>query len=264
MSRPSIVDSHCHLDFPEYAEDIREVLSRAKEAGVVCMQTIGTRLSSFPKVLAVAEQFPEVYCSVGVHPHNVEEEGIPSVETIVNFTKHPKVIGIGETGLDFYYEHSPRLPQTESFKHHLLAASQTKIPVIVHSRGADQETVDSLTDVMSTHPFAGLIHCFSTTRMLAFAAIEMGLKISLSGIITFKKSEDLRAIVKELPLSSLLLETDAPFLAPVPHRGGRNEPSYTALTGACLAEIHGVSYEEVARVTTESFYQLFTKVPKAH
>lgn len=262
MTHPAaIVDSHCHLDFPDYAEDIQDVLQRAKEAGVVCMQTISTRLSTFPRVLKVAETYPEVYCSVGVHPHHVKEEGVSEPEVIVEYTKHPKVIGIGETGLDYYYEHSPRELQEASFRSHLMAASLAKVPVIVHSRGADQETVELLQELMTSHPFTGLIHCFSTTRTLAFAAIELGMKISLSGILTFKKSEELREIVKELPLDALLLETDAPFLSPMPHRGKRNEPAYTSYTGACVAEIHGVTYEEVARVTTDNFYQLFTKVP---
>lgn len=254
-----LVDSHCHLDFPEYEGKVKDVVGRAMANDVGVMQTICTHLSKFPQVLNVARQFDNVYCSVGVHPHNVKDEPMATVEQIVELTQDPKVIGIGETGLDYFYDHSPREEQKESFVNHIAAAQQTQIPLIVHSRDADQNTLDILGKHMNEKKFPGLIHCFSTGRELAEGAIALGMYVSISGIVTFKKATDLQNIVKELPLEHLLVETDAPFLAPVPHRGKTNEPAFTRHTAEFLAELKGIPYEQVAEITTRNFFDLFAK-----
>lgn len=257
-----LVDSHCHLDFPEFQEDMDAVLSRAAENGVGVMQTICTRVTEFPKVLAVAERFPHIYCSVGIHPHNVEEQPKVTVEQLVDYTCHPKVIGIGETGLDFFYDHSPRELQEASFRTHIAAARETKLPLIIHTRNADEKTIEILKDEMQKGVFPALIHCFSTGRALAEQCIDMGIYISISGIVTFKKAQKLQETVKDLPLESLLVETDAPYLAPIPHRGKRNEPAFTRHTAEFIATLKNMAYEEVERVTTENFFRLFTKAAR--
>lgn len=262
--QPFLVDSHCHLDFPEFASELPAVVARAKENGVGVMQTICTHITKFPQVLAVAEAFPNVYASVGIHPHNVEDEPKVTAEDIIKLTHSPKVIGIGETGLDYYYEHSPRQLQQTSFRAHIEASRDTGLPLIVHTRDADEDTIQILHEEHSKKgPFPGLIHCFSSSRQVAEKSIEIGFYISLSGILTFKKAEELRSIVKDLPLSQLIVETDSPYLAPLPHRGKRNEPAFTRHTAECLAALKGISYDEVARATTENFFRLFTKAKPA-
>lgn len=256
-----LVDSHCHLDFPEFADDLDGVVARAVNNGVGVMQTIGTKISKFPGVLKVAEKYPNVYCSVGIHPHEVEQEKTTTDE-LVKLASNPKVIGIGETGLDYYYEHSPREIQKESFKAHIAASRITGCPTIVHSRNADEDTIEILHSETENGKFPFLIHCFSSTKYLAEKSIELGGYVSLSGIITFKKSDELRKIVKDLPLERLLVETDAPYLAPMPHRGKTCEPAYTRFTAECLAEIKGVSYDEVAKVTTDNFFRIFNKAKR--
>ena len=259
MTKPYLVDSHCHLDFPDFADDIDDIIKRAEENGIGIMQTICTRVSKFPQVLAIAEKYDNIYASVGIHPHEVEKEST-TVDELVKLASHPKVIGIGETGLDFYYEHSPRNIQEESFRVHIAASRETGCPVIVHSRDADEDTIRILKDEMGKGAFKGLIHCFSSTRYLAEKSLELGLSISISGIATFKKAEELRAAIKDVPLDRLLVETDAPYLAPVPHRGKRNEPAFTRHTAECVAEIKGLSLDEVATATTDNFLRLFGKV----
>jgi TatD DNase family protein len=254
-----LVDSHCHLNFPELSNRLDEVIASAKAADVGYMQTICTRMSEFPAILEIAEHYNNVWCSVGVHPNNVAEEPPAFAEAIIVASKNPKVIGIGETGLDYYYEHSPREAQTRSFLEHITASRETGLPVIVHTRGADDDTITILKNEMKKGQFPGLIHCFSTSAALAHAAIELGMYVSISGIITFKKATELQDIVKELPLSSLLVETDAPYLAPMPHRGKGNEPAYTRLTAEFIAALKGIRYEEVAKITTENFFGLFRK-----
>lgn len=257
-----LVDSHCHLDFPDFAEDFDAVISRAEAAGVGRMVSISTRLKDFEGVRAIAGRDERIYCTVGIHPHNVEDEPDTPTEDIVAKTHDDKVVGIGETGLDFFYDHSPRELQRRSFRNHIEAARATGLPLIVHTRSADEDTVEIMRDEMGKGAYPGLIHCFSTGRELAEAAIDMGFYISLSGILTFKKAEELRDTVKALPMERLLVETDAPYLAPVPHRGKRNEPAFVANTAACLAELKGLSTEDVARITTSNFFDLFTKVPR--
>lgn len=257
-----LVDSHCHLEFPEYADDFDGVLARAAENDVGLMLTISTRLSNFDMVRRIAEDNDNIYCSVGVHPHQSEEEEGVTVERLIELTDHPRVVGIGETGLDYHYDNSPRDIQRDSFRTHIAAARETGLPLIVHTRNADADTVGILQEEMGKGSFTGLIHCFSTTRYLAEAAIEMGLYVSCAGIITFKKADDLRETVRDLPLTRLLVETDAPYLAPMPHRGKRNEPAFVAHTAEKLAEIKGVSVNDVAAATTTNFFNLFTKIPR--
>jgi TatD DNase family protein len=224
--------------------------------------SIGTTMAKFPGVRAVAERFDDVWCSVGVHPHEAKGELLSDPAPLIETAKHPKVVGIGETGLDYYYEHSPREEQCANFRTHIAAARETKLPLIVHTRDADPETIEILRDEMGKGAFPGLIHCFTGTQALADAAVEMGFCISVSGIATFKNSQSLRDILKTVPLDRLLVETDAPFLAPVPYRGKRNEPAFVASTAAMLAELKGVSKDEIETATTDNFFRLFRKVAR--
>jgi len=258
-----LIDSHCHLDFPELSNDEAGVLARARTAGVAGMLTIGTRLDQFDRVRAIAERHDHVWCSVGVHPHEAKEEGQRTPDRLIEATRYPKVIGIGETGLDFYYDHSPRDEQTESFRTHIAAARETGLPLIVHTRDADGETADLLEEEHAKGAFSGLIHCFSSGPEIARRALALGMYISLSGIVTFKAAESLRAIVRDLPLGRLLVETDAPYLAPVPKRGKTNEPAFVFHTAAKVAELKGVSVAELETATTENFFRLFAKAERS-
>ena len=257
-----LVDSHCHLDFPDYAGNVEGVIARARAAGVGTMLSIGTELARFPGVRAVAENFPEVWCSVGVHPHEAEKELLTDAGPLLAETRHPKVVGIGETGLDYYYEHSPRGPQIANFRAHIDAARRARLPLIVHTRDADDDTIAVLEEEMGKGAFTGLIHCFTGTQRLADAALALGMSISVSGIATFKNSTALRDVLKTVPLERLLVETDAPFLAPVPHRGKTNEPAFVVHTARMLAQLKGVDETELAAATTENFFRLFSKVER--
>jgi TatD DNase family protein len=258
-----LVDSHCHLDFPNYEGTVDAVMTRARAAGVSTCLTIGTEMSRFPGVRALAEKFPDVWCSVGVHPHESEKELLDTPAALIEAAVHPKVVGIGETGLDYYYEHSRREPQRQNFRAHIAAARHTGLPVIVHTRDADDDTIAILEDEMAQGVFTGLIHCFTGTQRLANAALALGLSISVSGIATFKKSGALRDIIATVPLDRLLVETDAPFLAPEPHRGKTNEPAFVVHTAAMLAGLKGVSSDTLAAITTDNFFRLFTKVARS-
>jgi TatD DNase family protein len=257
-----LVDSHCHLDFPEFAPELDAVVQRARDADVKVCVSIGTTLAKFANVRAIAERFADVWCSVGIHPHEAQHELLDNPKALIDAAKHPKVVGIGETGLDYYYEHSPRQQQVANFRAHIAAARQTGLPVIVHTRDADDDTIKVLEEEMAADPFTGLIHCFTGTQRLADAALALGMSISVSGIATFKKSDALRAVLKSVPLDRLLVETDAPYLAPMPHRGKRNEPAFVAHTAALLSTLKDVSADELARATSGNFFRLFTKVER--
>jgi len=263
MNLPYLVDSHCHLDFPELSKDASAVVERARNAGVGHMLTISTKLTAFDGVLAMAERFDNVSCSVGIHPHEAATEPQTDVEKLTTLAKHPKVVAFGETGLDFFYEHSPLAEQEQSFRVHLAASRAAGLPTIVHTRDADAETAAILKDEMGKGAFTGVIHCFSSGLELAKQALDLGFYISISGIVTFKKAEELRETVKHVPLERLLVETDSPYLAPVPHRGKSNEPAFVTHTAAVVAELKGVTREELAARTTENFFRLFSKAKAA-
>ena len=258
-----LIDSHCHLDFPELVTDEAGVLARARAAGVAAMLTIGTRLDQFERVRAIAERHDNVWCSVGVHPHEAKDEGQSDPERLIAAAAHPKVVGIGETGLDFHYDHSPRDEQAHSFRAHIAASRRTGLPLIVHTRNADAETGDILEDEYGKGAFPGLIHCFSSGPEVARRALSLGFYISISGIVTFKAAEELRTIVRDIPLERLLVETDAPYLAPVPKRGKTNEPAFVTHTAAKVAELKGVGIAELEAATTDNFFRLFTKTERA-
>jgi TatD DNase family protein len=260
---PELVDSHCHLDFPEFAPELEAVVARARGAGVGRMLTICTRLSKFDQVLAIAEQFDRMFCSVGVHPHEAAHEVDVALPRILDYAKHPKVVGIGEAGLDYYYDKSPHGKQQEVFALHIEAARQSGLPIIVHSRDADEDTVKLLQEGAGKGGLRGVIHCFTSTQYLADAALEMGFFISLSGIVTFKNAEDLRKVAKTVPLDRLLVETDSPYLAPMPMRGKRNEPSFVKHTATYVAGMLGIGFDELAQRTTENFERLFDKTTAA-
>jgi TatD DNase family protein len=255
-----LVDSHCHLDFPDFAPDRADVLARARNAGVGVMVTIGTRLSKFAEVRAIAESDPALYCSVGVHPHEAEKEGVGDPAPLLNAAQHPKVVGIGETGLDYFYKHSAPEAQARSFRAHVAAARESGLPLIVHARDADVDTIRILADEHRAGAFPGVIHCFTASRDLADHAVALGLYISFSGILTFKNAREIQETAKALPLERILVETDAPYLAPVPNRGKRNEPAYVAHTASFLAKLRGETAERIADATTENFFRLFRKV----
>ncbi len=256
-----LVDSHCHLDYPDFAEEgVAEIISRAKSAGVGHFLTICTEIAKFPQILAVAESSPVINCTVGTHPHHAADAGEINIkrEEIIAFTKNPKVVGIGETGLDYYYEHSPKEEQQGVFATHIEAALETELPLIIHTRDADEDTIRIMTDI-GQRQARGVMHCFSGTPWLAEKSLDLGFYVSFSGIITFKKSDELREIVKLVPMDRILVETDSPYLAPMPHRGKRNEPSFVVHTAQMVAELKGLSMEQVAAQTTENFFKLFNK-----
>ena len=258
----ALVDSHCHLDYPQFSEDFSGTIARAKNAGVGMMVSIGVKLTTFDQVRAIAEKSDHIYCTIGVHPHEAGEEGLSSPEPLLAKASDPKIIGIGESGLDYFYDNAPREAQQQSFRAHIAACRETGLPLIVHTRDADDDTMDILEEEYEKGPFTGVIHCFSSSATLAQRALKIGFYISCSGIITFNSAKEIRAALEDVPLDRLLVETDAPYLAPVPKRGKPNEPSYVAHTAAKLAEIKGVSLEEITRITTENFFTLFTKADR--
>ncbi|HEX3708795.1 MAG TPA: TatD family hydrolase [Pseudolabrys sp.] len=257
-----LVDSHCHLDFPDFASELDAVVARAEAAGVGRIVTISTRVKKLAQVVAVAEKFPQVFCSVGTHPHNAQEEPDVDAAALIAFSKHPKIVAIGEAGLDYHYDNSPRDLQETSFRQHIAAARETGLPLVIHSRDCDADMARILREESGKGAFPAVLHCFTGGRDLAFTAIELGHYVSFTGILTFKRSEDLRSIARELPADRILVETDAPYLAPLPHRGGRNEPAYVVETAKVLAQARGTSLEDVTRDTTENFFRLFNKVPR--
>ncbi|ESZ38649.1 TatD family hydrolase [Mesorhizobium sp. L2C066B000] len=257
-----LVDSHCHLDFPDFTEERAAIVARAKAAGIGHMVTISTRVKRFAQVLEIAESFDEIYCSVGTHPHNAGEELDVTAEDLVRLSAHPKVVAIGEAGLDYFYDKAPRDAQAQGFRTHIAAARETGLPLVIHSRDADDDMAAILEDETGKGAFPFILHCFSSGRRLAEVGVALGGYVSFSGILTFKNSADLRAIAADVPHDRLLVETDAPYLAPVPFRGKRNEPAYIAHTAKVLAETVGVGEAEIATLTTENFFRLFGKMPR--
>ncbi len=258
-----LVDSHCHLDFPDYDGELDAVIQRAGAAGVGWMLAIGTHVTRFDGVLALAEAHHNVFCTVGIHPHEAAREPDITAEHLIRMGSHPKVVGFGETGLDFFYDHSPRADQERKFRIHIAAAREAGLPVVVHTRDADAELTRILREEHAQGPFTGVIHCFSSGRQLAESALDLGLYVSFSGIVTFKKAGALRETAASIPLDRLLVETDAPYLAPVPRRGKRNEPAYVAHTAARMAEIKGIDGDTLAAATTENFFRLFAKARRS-
>ena len=257
-----LVDSHCHLDFPDFADDLDGVVARARAQNVGRIVTICTRVRQHDKLIAIAERFADVFCSVGTHPHNADEEDGISTAELVAHTAHPKVVAIGEAGLDYHYNYSPRDAQERGFRAHIAAARETRLPLVIHSRSADDDTARILEEETGKGAFPAVLHCYTGGRDLALRAVALGHYVSFTGILTFKKSEDLRAIAAELPADRIFVETDAPYLAPGKYRGKRNEPAYVVETAKVLAETRSVSYDEITRQTTENFFRLFAKVPR--
>lgn len=254
-----LVDSHCHLDHEDYQGEVDAVLSRARQAGVSTMLTIGTTLADFPRVLEIAEREAGIFCTVGVHPHEATAHEGLSVEQLQQFSHYPKVVGIGECGLDFYYNNSPQDVQIDTFKTQIAAARECGLPLVVHARDADDQMLSILETEARVGPLTGVLHCFSSGRTLAETAVELGFYISFSGILTFKKSDALREVAAALPADRLLIETDAPYLAPVPMRGRRNEPSFVAHTLRALAICRGEDEAQLAEKTSINFFRLFSK-----
>jgi TatD DNase family protein len=257
-----LVDSHCHLDFPDFSAELDTIVARARAAGIGRIVTISTRVKKHAQVLGIAERFPEIFCSVGTHPHNAHEELDIDAKTLVEFTKNPKIVAIGEAGLDYHYDNSPRAAQAASFRQHIAAARETVLPLVIHSRDCDTDMAQILREESGKGAFPAVLHCFTSGRDLAFAAIELGHYVSFTGILTFKNSDALREVAAALPAERVLVETDAPYLAPLPYRGKRNEPAYVTETAKVLAEVRGVSPDEIARQTTDNFFRLFNKVPR--
>jgi len=253
-----LVDSHCHLDY--FPDELDAVMARAAAAGVATLVTIGTTMEQSVQVRTLAEAYPNLWCTVGVHPMSAAKAPVPSPEDLVALAAHPKVIGIGESGLDYFYDSAPADVQRDSFRAHIRAARMAKLPICIHARDADTDIAAILREERDTGgPFDFLLHCFSSSRALAEAAIALGGYVSFSGILTFPKSTELREIARDMPADRILVETDAPYLAPAPHRGKRNEPAYVARTAAVLAEARGLEAAALADLTTANFRRLFRR-----
>lgn len=257
-----LIDSHCHLDFPDFSSDLDAIVARAAEAGIGRMVTISTRVRRLGELIAIAERFPNVYCSVGTHPHHADEEdGIPPGE-LVELTKHPKVVALGEAGLDYFYDNGSPEAQARGFRAHIAAARITGLPLVIHTRDADDDCRHILEEEIAKGPFRAVLHCYTGGRELAMKAIELGLSISFTGILTFKRSEALRDLAAELPADRIMVETDSPYLAPGKFRGKRNEPANVVEVAKVLADVRSVSLDEISRQTGENFFRLFAKVPR--
>ncbi|WP_112383245.1 TatD family hydrolase [Sphingomonas carotinifaciens] len=254
-----LADSHCHLNYKGVAEQQGEVLARARARGVTAMLNISTRESEWDAVIATAEREPDVWASVGIHPHEADQHGHVDTARLVARAAHPRVVGIGESGLDYYYDHSDRARQQASFRAHIAACRETQLPLIVHTRDAEEDTIAILSEEMGKGAYPGVIHCFTASGDFADKAIALGFYISISGIVTFKNARDLQDTAKRLPKDRLLIETDAPFLAPVPHRGKQGEPAFVADTAAFLADLRGEDVAALTRATAENFHRLFAK-----
>jgi TatD DNase family protein len=256
-----LIDSHCHLDFPDFAEDRDAVILRAKARGIGRMITISTRVERFAEIAAIAERDRDIFCTIGTHPHQAHEEPEASVAQLVGLAGHPKCVGIGEAGLDYHYDRAPRDVAARVFRTHIAAARQSGLPLVIHARDADDDIAAILKEEMGNGAFTAVLHCFTAGRALAEAGLALGLYVSFSGVVTFKNSQGLRDIARDVPLDRVLVETDAPFLAPVPNRGKRNEPAFVADTARVLAQIKGVDEGAFARATTDNVQRLFAKMP---
>ncbi len=258
-----LIDSHCHLDFPELRKELDALLARAKDAGVGLMLTISTRVRRFAELQEIAEAHDNVFCSIGTHPHHAAEERDVALDEILVIARHPKVVAIGEAGLDYHYDNSPRADQERGFRTHIAASRETGLPLVIHARDADGDIARILEEETERGAFPFVLHCFTSGAELARRGLALGGYVSFSGVITFKKSDDLRAIAKDVPLDRLLVETDAPYLAPEPLRGRTNEPANVVHTAARLAALRGIGETDLAKLTTQNFARLFTKVPRA-
>lgn len=254
-----IVDSHCHLNYKGLVEEQAAVIQRARNAGVGCMLAINTKLKEYQEIIDIIDTYDDVYGTVGIHPHEAENEPDVALDALLSRAQHPKIVGIGETGLDYYYDNAPRDMQQVNFRSHITASRETGLPVIVHTRDADEDCVAILQEEMAKGAFPGVIHCFTASQMLADAVLELGFYISISGIATFKSARELQETVKTVPMDRLLVETDAPFLAPVPNRGKTCEPAFVMDTAHFVADLKGVSFEALQEQTTANFFMLFNK-----
>ncbi len=256
-----LVDTHCHLDFPDFSEERDAIVENAESTGIARMVTISTRVKRFDAIRAIAEAYPSVYCSVGTHPHNAGEERGISVEEIVALAEYGKCVAIGEAGLDYHYDKAPRDAQAEGFRIHIDAARRTGLPLVIHARSADGDVAQILEEETGKGAFPFILHCFSSGRALAEAGVRLGGYVSFSGILTFKNSEELRGIARDMPRDRLLVETDAPYLAPVPHRGKRNEPALVRHTAEVLADTLGMTLDGIAETTTANAFRVFSRMP---
>ena len=254
-----LIDSHCHLNYKGLVEEQGAVLDRARQSGVTAMLNISTRESEWRDIVATAEREKDVWASIGIHPHEADAHPDVDLAKLVEEAAHPRVVAIGESGLDYYYDHSDRERQKQSFRTHIHAARETGLPIIVHTRDAEDNTAEIMAEEMEQGAYTGVIHCFTASEDFAQKALELGLYISISGIVTFKNARDLKETAAKLPEDRLLVETDAPFLAPVPHRGKTGEPAFVADTARYLAELRGEGYEQLCETTARNFYQLFSK-----
>lgn len=255
-----LVDSHCHLDFPDFDGERADLIARAKQAGVQRFVTISTFVARIERLLAITREFDEVYASVGTHPHNAGDEPDVTVAELVELSGREKIVAIGEAGLDYHYDKAPRDVQAKVFRTHIAAARETQLPLVIHARDADEDMIAILEAESGKGAFPFILHCFSSGRALAETGVALGGYVSFSGILTFKNSEDIRAIAADVPMERLLVETDAPYLAPPPHRGKRNEPAFTRLTAELLAEVKGVDLDTIARQTSDNFFRLFQRI----
>ena len=257
-----LIDTHCHLDFPDFDVERDDLVQRAKDAGVAQMVTISTRVKKFAQIIEITEKYENVFCSVGTHPGNADEELDITADDLVELTAHPKVVAIGEAGLDYHYEPEKAEAQETGLRRHIEAGRRTGLPLVIHSREADDDMAAILREETGKGAFPFILHCFSSGRALAETGVELGGFVSFSGILTFKKSDEIRAIAADVPLDRLLVETDAPYLAPTPFRGKRNEPSYVVNTARVLAEVKGVSEAEIAEITTDNAFRCFSKMTR--
>jgi TatD DNase family protein len=259
----TLIDSHCHLDFPDFAGDLDQVVARARSAGVERMITIGTQITKAARVVEIAERYDDVFFTVGTHPHEAAREGAADFAALRRIAGHPKCVGIGETGLDYHYNYAPRDVAKRVFRGHIALARELGLPLVIHARDADDDIAEILTDEMGQGRFSALLHCFTSSRELAETALALGLSISFSGVVTFKRSEGLRAIARDVPLDRILVETDAPYLAPTPHRGRRNEPAFVVATASVVAEARGLAPEALAAATRANTLNVFPKLQSA-